>query len=370
MLNSDAELTRRLSEAIARLVPQAFGEGAALETMSPARIDRRYSFIFRYWVRKPDQSRRPILVKIPHQDWIKSMEEAIASDQVREEIKHEFATMQSIHTVVQNSKHPLLFAVNPVGGYLPDYNAIVMEEVDLKMLKGYLSRFSILMDHKSAWMDFENKLKLAGEWLRLIHDAFRQPRNKRIAELDVQETGLDGIDALEQISGNRLTNIRTCFMRLFQEIQDWVVPVSALHNDFHLGNILVTPDGRVGALDPNWKSAGAIYQDLTSLLIDPVTRKLQVLMQGLAFRSSQRVRFEQAVLRGYFGDTSPSYPLIYFYCALNVLAKWRKNEELLRSGPRVVTFIGSRFIRLYFRKLVMNYLALGLESAMRPNNTA
>lgn len=359
MLNSDAELTARLSEAIARLVPEAFGREAVLESLKPARIDRRYSFMFRYWVKKPDQSRHSILVKIPHQDWIKSMAEAIASDQVRSEIKHEFEVMQSIHTVIQNSKHPMLFAINPVGGYLVDFNAIVMEEVPLQMLKGYLSRFSIWVDNTFAWMDFETKLNLAGEWLRLIHNTFQQNRVAKLEGLNLQQAIWIEINTLEKITGARLDSIREAFQQLYELVKNLDVPVSSLHNDFHLGNIFVTPDGKVGALDPNWKDGGVIYEDLASLLIDPVTRRLQVLFQGLAFRRSQRKRFERAVLLGYFGKNTPVYPLIYYYCALTTLEKWRINEERLRAAPRIVGRVSSLFIGFYFRRLLRNYLNLG-----------
>lgn len=362
MLNSDAELTGRLSEAIARLVPQAFGKEASLESLTPARIDRRYSFMFRYWVKKPDQSRQSILVKIPHQDWVRSMAEAIASDQVRSEIKHEFEVLQSIYTVVQNSNHPMLFAINPVGGYLVDFNAIVLEEVPLQMLKEYLSRFPIWADNMSAWMDFETKLNLAGEWLRTIHDAFQQNRIVKLDGLNVQQAVQVDINTLEKIAGARLDGIHASFQQLYEMVKNVDVPVSSLHNDFHLGNIFVTPDGRVGALDPNWKDGGAIHEDLASLLIDPVTRRLPVLFQGLTFRRSQRERFERAVLLGYFGKTLPPYPLLYYYCAMTTLEKWRINEERLRTAPRVLRWVGSLFIGSYFRRLVRSYLNLGLKS--------
>lgn len=362
MLNSDAELTARLSEAIARLVPEAFGEGAGLESLTPVRIDRRYSFMFRYWVKKPGESRHSVLVKIPHQDWIKSMKEAIASDRVRSEIKHEFEVMQSLHTIIQNSKHPMLFAINPVGGYLVDFNAIVMEEVPLQMLKEYLFRFAIWANSASAWMDFEIKLNLAGEWLRLIHNAFEQNMVTRLEGLNIQQVVWIEIDTLEKITGARLNGIGASFQQLYELVKNMDLRVSSLHNDFHLGNIFVTPDGRVGALDPNWKDGGVIYEDLASLLIDPVTRKLQVFFQGLVFRRSHRERFERAVLRGYFGTTIPTYPLIYYYCALKTLEKWRINEERFRASPRVVGRVGSLFIGFYFRRLVRSYLNQGLKS--------
>lgn len=362
MLNSDAELTGRLSEAIARLVPQAFGAGASLESWTPVRIDRRYSFMFRYWVKKPDESRHSILVKIPHQDWIKSMAEAIASDQVRGEIKQEFEVMQSIYRVIQNSKHPMLFAINPVGGYLVEFNAIVMEEVPLQMLKAYLSRYPIWADNMSAWIDFETKLNLAGEWLRIVHDAFQRNRIVKLDSLNVHQTVWIEINILEKITRVRMDDIHKSFQQLYELIKNMDVPVSSLHYDFHLGNIFVTPDGRVGALDPNWKDGGAIYEDLASLLIDPVTRRWQMLLQGLAFRRLQRERFERAVLHGYFGKTKPTYPLVYFYCALTALEKWRINEERLRAGPRVIKRVGSLFIGSYFQRLVRSYLDQGLKS--------
>jgi len=367
MLNSDIELTKSLSAAIAHLVPRAFGAGAELDSSPPTRIDRRYSFMFRYQVRMQNGKLLSLLVKIPHQDWVKSMEEAIASEQVRKEVKDEFEIMQSIYSIIQESKRPHLSAINPVGGYLLDFNAIVMEEVPLQMLKSYLSRSSIIMNKHSAWTDFENMLNRAGEWLMVIHTAFQRNRTATLGELDVWQKTQDEISVLESITKTRLDSISALLAQLYKLIGNVDVPVSSLHNDYQLGNIFVTPENGVGALDPNWKERGAIYEDLASLLIDPVTRKFQVLFQGLIFRRAQRKRYEEAILQGYFDNTNYPLGVIYFYCALAALGKWHANEELLRSHAsqlaRIMILVGSLLAGLYFRRLIQDYLKLGLDSA-------
>jgi aminoglycoside phosphotransferase (APT) family kinase protein len=367
MLNSDFELTQNLTAALTHLIPRVYGSGAELTFARPVRIDRRYSFMFRYWVKTQAGNIHPLLIKIPHADGVTSMAEAIASAQVRAEIRHEFEVMRSIYTVIQNSKRPQLFAINPVGGYLLDFNALVMEEVPLQMLKSFLPRFSIIMNIKPASTLFEAKLNLAGEWLRVIHNAFQSDRKARLGGSNVRDQFQNGIRNLEKLSNARLDKIHTAFMQLYEVIVDAEVPVSALHNDYHLGNIFVTPEGGVGALDPNWRESGIIFQDLASLLIDPLTRKMQVLFQGLLFRRTQKRRYEQAILQGYFGKTDHPYALVYFYCALTALEKWLANEELLRSRrspwARILTLIGSPFIGSYFQRLVQDYLTLGLKSA-------
>ena len=97
MLSSDLELTQKLTAALAQLIPQVYGSGAELTSAPPIRIDRRYSFMFRYWAQTPAGNIHPLLVKIPHEDWVNSMAEAIASSRVGAEVRDEFEVMQSIY---------------------------------------------------------------------------------------------------------------------------------------------------------------------------------------------------------------------------------------------------------------------------------
>lgn len=94
-----------------------------------------------------------------------------------------------------------------------------MEELPLQMLKGYLSRFPIWAENTSAWMDFETKLNLAGEWLRLVHDAFQQNRVAKLEGLNAQQAVWTEINTLEKIAGVRLYSIHSSFQQLYELVK-------------------------------------------------------------------------------------------------------------------------------------------------------
>jgi hypothetical protein len=364
MPETDAVIIDRLTRSLDLFVPSAFGNGYSLLPSKPVRVDRRYSFTFRYWMVDASGKIRPLFVKIPHPSSMTTMQEAIASDRLRAEIKHEFEIMQAIASVVSRANHPGLIALN-LGGVCPEFNAIVMEEIRLTMMKDYLVKWGILFGNPGDWEKFEKRLSLAGEWLRIIHDEFHKGRFVTLLDLRMGEMITSEFEALEKMSGFRLAKLRSLFFEVYNLCKTIRITISALHNDFHLGNIFVTEEERVGALDPNWKDEGPIFKDLSSLLIDPLTRKFQLVFFGLLFRPSLYRRFEKAVFRGYFGDQASPPRLLFFYCAFSVLVKWRMNEEVInyiRFRPLAIAgSLVSKYSRLYFSWLIREYLRRELE---------
>lgn len=371
MPETDADIIDRLTKALDLLVPSAFGSGCRLLPSKPVRADRRYSFTFRYWMVDAGGEIRPLFVKIPHPSSMTTMQEAIASERLRAEIKHEFEIMQTIAFVISKANHPGLFAIK-VGGVCLDFNAIVMEEIRLTMMKDYLVRWGILSGNPGDWENFEKLLKLAGEWLKIIHGEFHNGRFATLSDLRMEERITSEFEALEGMCGIRLAELRSLFFEVYDLCKTIRIPISALHNDFHLGNIFVTAEGQVGALDPNWKDGDPIFEDLSSLLIDPLTRKFQLVFFGLLFRPSLYRRFERAVLQGYFGEQVFPPHGLFFYCALSVLVKWRMNEEVIRhirfSPFAMAGSLVSQYSRFYFSRLIREYLHRELE-LMRADST-
>jgi hypothetical protein len=112
MPESDNSIIVRLTKMLGTLVPLAFGENFQLALASPIRSDRRYSFVFRYWMVDSEGKMRPLFVKIPHPSEIKTMDEAVRFERVRTEIKYEFEVMHKIAGVISKSQHPGLFLEN------------------------------------------------------------------------------------------------------------------------------------------------------------------------------------------------------------------------------------------------------------------
>lgn len=361
---SDSEILEKLTEAIAHHIPSTFGRDAQLASDPPIALHRRYSFMFRYWVNSPSGMRQPILVKIPHDSWMRSMQEAIESDHIREVSTSEFETMKTIANVVTASQHPMLDAIHP-RAILPDYNALLMDELSIVMLKGSLSRLSITLGTSGSWQEFKRHLQLSGEWLKTIHGMTSTHQDMYLRDLGMLEKVENSLAFLEGSRGVPTGELRRLFVRLYDCIKDRPIPFASLHNDFQPGNIFITENGKLGALDPNWIESGPIFEDLASMLIYPRVRKPQVLTFGLQFRSNLQARYEGAVLHGYFKDDPVPYPILYFYCAADALEKWQDNELLLSSKNsgmmRNAAWLLKPWVRFYFQQLVKDYLERGYK---------
>jgi thiamine kinase-like enzyme len=360
MALSDREWTTKLTEAVSSAVPDIFGKDACLASNEPERIDRRYSFMFRYRVESLQAGTHTVLVKIPHESWMQTMDEAITSEHIRDVTQGEYDVMTSIANVIDSSNVPGLFAIRP-GACFPELGALLVEEYPLRMLKTSLTSIPIVFGVQKAWVEFEDQLERAGIWLRVIHTSFGDRQTTPLSNLGIQVQLESEFEIIEKILNSRsLPALRTHFQSLFASLQTSEIPLASLHNDYHLGNVFVMKDGRVGVIDPNWVEREPIYEDLSSLLIDPVTRKQQVMSLGLTFRPSLYKRYEDAVLRGYFGDVKVPHSLIYFYSALDSLVKWRMNEEVLNESGSILHTILSALIkpymRFYFQRLIKNFL--------------
>ena len=371
MAYSDLEWINKLTKAVLIAVPAIYGDGVVLASNEPERIDRRYSFMFRYQIKLHQAGSRTILLKIPHESWMRTMDEAITSEHIREVTQREYDVMASIADVIETSNEPGLFAIRP-GACFPELGALLVEEYPLRMLKTSLTRLRIILGTQKSWDEFEKHVGLAGIWLQVIHKDTSRGRTKPLKELGIQKQLDEEFSILEKILRKSLGVLREKFQRVYGPLRESEIPLASLHNDYHLGNVFVMNNGRVGVLDPNWVEAGSIYEDLSSLLIDPVTRKMQVISLGLLFRPFMYRQYEEAVFRGYFGDEKVPLPQVYFYCALDILVKWRMDEETLSgdgSIPRaLISKLVSPLIRFYFRRLISQYLQWGLD-AIKPADT-
>ncbi len=362
---SDAEILQELTRAVSRAISLEFGEGVELAPMAPLRFDRRYSFMFSVRLQGLNAEGLSLLVKIPREAGMKTLQEAVNSEHLRDEACAEYEHMVRIAEVISRAGRPGLSAIRP-RGFIREFNALLMDEIPLRMLKTYLTRPAIVVGARQSWRAFETRLSLAGEWLQIIHSS--SPVRKAVA---LKDLGLDSrleeaLKSLEGVLGRPLTKLRRSFRLLCDSLQEEAVPLACLHNDYQLGNIFLTASGGVGALDPNWVEEGPIFKDLSTVLIDPVTRRNQVLFQGATLRRSLQKRFERAVLKGYYGESREVQPVLDFYCALAVLLKWQEEEELLNGFSNKVVAAGAHFLRPwvrgYFHRVALRYLSRGLIS--------
>jgi len=362
-VQEDGEIIASLTARVSALLPPGLKPLAD----SPTRMQRNYSFLFRYSYYRDQERPTHLLVKIPRETWMTRLDQTISVPSLKEDARREYDVLHSIANIVEALEPPGFCAIN-VLAYLDDYGAIVMEELELRPLKAlYLDKY-IIMNSSEHWKRFENCLARAGELLRHIHSKLGDEKHVPLREtgawslVDREFSRLDSI-----LPARSITKLRGGFELLYHKIETVESPVVTLHKDYHLGNIFLDGDDRIGILDPNWQAKGSIYEDLARLIVDPLTRKIQILSQGGYFRLPYARRFEKAVLSGYFGASQVDDRVLSFFSALMVLTLWRMNEESIKApNSKVLHALLNRAFRIplrrYFSRLTNEYLKRGLGS--------
>ncbi|MBK5277847.1 MAG: hypothetical protein JJE09_03180 [Bacteroidia bacterium] len=247
--------------------------------------------------------------------------------------------------------------------YLPQYHAIFTEESsDPKLRNLFFGENRLLFPFGQARLSpaYQN----VGVWLRLYH---AMPK-----EQDVKVRSQHRNDYIEVIT--TITDFLTKMLgseSFFKETASILIdkaretlpdslPLGLGHGDYAMRNILVGPNFRVTTLDTFAKWRMPIYEDIGYFLNDLKMSSLQVMSHGLAFNLNQLATYEQAFLKGYFGQESIPYPAIRLYEALALLDKWSSKIARSSQKPNFIKIVGRPNIKLvnqYFKQRVMSLLA-------------
>ena len=252
--------------------------------------------------------------------------------------------------------------------YLPQYHAIFTEELrdpDLRQLLLRESRLHPLAAKQKLTVVFQN----AGTWLCMYHT---MPKKEDVHVRDQHRD--DYVEAINQLTsflgksaGNRsfFQQISSIIINQAQEILPEALPLGLGHGDYAMRNILVSPNARVTVLDTFSKWRTPIYEDIGYFLSALQTTFPQVISQGLTFSRGQLDAYEQAFLKGYFGQKSIPYPAIRLYEILALLDKWssvrvssyRRGGKLKIAG-RAMAALTSPYFKRYINSLLKELTAL------------
>ena len=358
-IKTDDEIVLEMTERLKEAIPALMGETYKLDTSNHLRADRRYSFVFYYWALDEDGQKHPIFLKIPHPESMKTIGEAIQSEKLREELAREHETLNKFSDAIVKSGRRDLSTIKPLG-YFSEFNAIFMNKVRMKMLKERLNEPGIILGYSSHRASFLNQVQRAGEWIRIIHNEFHQGRETLLRDTNQILAIENEYAAIEKMLKKGFPQSFIKFSAVYEKYKNEILPISSLHDDFHLGNVFILEDGSIGALDPNWKDAGIAYRDVANLLIDPVTRKHQILTHGKLYGTSLIKQYEQATLKGYFGPQQKKAPILLdYFCAVLVLSKWRDLLESIEGS------LFSRAKSLYISRYFLNVIDFYLERELR-----
>lgn len=338
-------------------ITEWYGESAAIDSESITLRTYPYSFFIRFPV-KTSIGTETLLVKIHRKPRIDTLTKALTTERLRKLARDEYKISQAIWQAFAEENSPLCIPVQYLG-FIEKWNALLMRQVEGKMLKKYLLRPSIALRNPKSLALLEKYLLLSTHWLNILH---RRVSGLQIVPFPVENARLlmeEVLSKLRERSNGQvdIKPFRAALELQLEGMRDLRVPLGLLHTDFHYSNILVTLDGRVCVLDYALNYYGPIYFDLATILIDPETRELQILTGGRFITPDFIQSCKRLILNAYFNGEPYLENVLNFYCVLAILNKWSTDEEgLSNSCRKVMSPILSRIIRRYYAKLVLQYL--------------
>jgi hypothetical protein len=344
-------------------------ESAHIDVQLKERQERPTSVLYQFTVGDAVQN-HAILVKVPLFHRLPDNETQTDSfykprlyprTEQRDTHKLEYLALSTIYEYFSGLDEEQLGTVR-VLDYLPEYHAILVEasrDPNLRRLFSKTSRFQITSKPRDLNLPFHN----TGRWLRLYHQMSKDDEVKtRDAYRDDYVAAVIKLtDYLAKAVGDRpfFQNIASHLERSALKNLPEKLPLGLGHGDFAMRNILVGANARIVVIDTFAKWRVPVYEDIGYFLHGLKMSAFQVISQGLAFRTAQLMSYEEAFLKGYFGQNPIPYPAIRLYEILALLDKWasvianyRRGGPKLKRLGRVKTALTSRYFKISARKLL------------------
>lgn len=262
-----------------------------------------------------------------------------------------------------NDLHETQFGAIRALDYLPEYYAVFTEDSNDPNLRQLLlkeSRWHFPPTRGRLTVEFHN----VGAWLQLYH---RMPKKDYVnVRHEHRQDYIDAIvtlvDFLKKTQGDD-TFLKATASKLINQaraVLPETLPLGLGHGDYAMRNILVGPNHRVTVLDTFAKWQTPIYEDVGYFINELKMSFSQVFSQGMAFSPDQMASYEDAFLKGYFGEGPVPYPAIRLYEALAMLDKWSSFVAKFdqQPGPTRMLYSIQKFLfNRYFKDKMKTLLA-------------
>ena len=349
-----------IREHAIRYFPALIGD--EIEVQFRSRQERPSATLYRFQVKDISQA-RSVIVKVPARNLLKGRLNDLGFEKPLLFPKAEATEMHALQysALVAIDEHFTSLNKKELGtirvlDYLPDSQAVVMEESNAPKLQDLLMKESRLRSpfsqHRLA-PAFQN----VGKWLRIYH---RMPKQEQVqVRHEHREDYIEGISKLTDFLASRLgersffNQIALILASKARDVLPETLPLGLGHGDYAPRNILVDPSARVIVLDTFSKWRTPIYEDIGYFLTGMKMTYPQVVSQGLVFSDSQIKAYEQAFLKGYFEQKPVPYSAIRLYEMLTLLDKWssvlissyRRSARIRMAGD-----VKAAVASLYFRR--------------------
>ncbi len=288
--------------------------GFGSERISVQLLDKQVrpsAILYRFKV-SSDVQIRSVIVKVPFRNSTKSCplgsiyEKPLLfpKTEPRDMPRLHYAALLSLYKHFTDLDNPQLGAIR-VLDYLPEYSAIISEELKDQNLRSLFLRESRLRS-PFTYDELTTTFQNVGTWLRVYHTMPKEEDVKvRHAHRDDYIEAITVLTAfLAKILGDESFFQKTAsvIINKAQETLPESIPLGLGHGDYAMRNILIGFNARVTVLDTFAKWRTPIYEDIGYFLNDFKVSYPQVVSQGLAFRSDQLAAYECAFLKGYFDE--------------------------------------------------------------------
>lgn len=318
-------LARELSEVVEARLESWCGPDVTLAAPPSAEV-RQWSVLVRFPISDADPGGpRALLLKIRrHPDL--DVRQMVADDGLRAEGRAEFETLRRLESLTAGSTtHCAIRALD----YLPDWNALVMEELRARTAKRDLTRGTAAFS-RQARRRLEVAFGRLGGLIRIFHEGLGTPHDGPIVDETESAAFSATLADLDGVSPHRiqLDGIRELVARVEQLGASVPVIHTLLHGDLSSANVLIDDRNRVALFDPRLLP-GPVYRDIAKLTVDLETFNVEGLTHGRYLRGSAET-FGAAVLRGYLGPSDP-HPIAFEYFRLVSLMEKMRDDDLRRT---------------------------------------
>lgn len=346
-----------MAEVIETRLPEWYGNGSTLDIGNISLHLYPYSFFINFPI-TTEYGQKDLLAKINRDPDCEEMCDAVVVKKFRERAKEEFAVMQSIWEAFDRETETDCIAVQPFE-YVGKWNAIVMQKIDGKPLKGVLLQPSMALRSRKVINQLLGLVRSSTRWLRIFHERVSVMEYVTLPEKNVWSTISRSLSRLDQLSGGNIAieSYQLSFRKAMEDLRGEKVPVGVVHDDYHYSNILATRDNKICAIDNSGNYQACAYVDLATFITDPQTRMVQVITGGLYISTDFIQSCKEMILRTYFGQEAYSSQVMDFFCAIAILNKW--SEGLARFSVAKFGTYSAIFIKWterYFSKLLSAYL--------------
>lgn len=319
-----------------------YGPDAVVITRVPVVRKLTNSYFLRYTVKTHTGKYPGILIKIPRPAGLNTLHESMQAQKPRVSIQHEYEFLSSCMRIFNDGYMNEFCAVRPLD-FLPQWNAIVMEELNCHSLR-------IIQRNGNNLHDCITR---AARWLKIFHNSMGK-RTLMNVDATLLRSQFERLYAKldSRIPVQQMRSIRTLVDRRLPEIENLPMRFAQLHGDFKCGNILVMNDGRIGAVDSKLRGIGPIYSDFGRFIASVLSQRWNVLTFA---RFLDYAHCKQDIVRGYFTDEPVLTIAMDIYAAYSILEKWEEHERSLeRLG--YIPFM-KRTRREYFSQVLAQCLS-------------